>query len=238
MASHPDPPAAAAPVRVVELAAPPAAGKSTVLQSLLGPEGAPTAAVHLHHRRHAAGYRRRRRMVLLWRFLPMWLEALRILTPAVGLRAAGTRTAKYLTHLWRRHEQAHLTPAVALIEDEGFISWAATDIIAAPRFADWLRRHGERLYPGELGGRPAEYAVVALECSEWVRVQRILRRRLDRGSPARAARKTRTNGLRSRARGAERIARAIVLELPAVQAVAPGDLAAVTAGTVPLPPRS
>ncbi len=204
-------------VRVVELSAPPAAGKTTVLHALLARAAAPAAPVHLHHRRQGPGYRRYRRFVVMWRELPMWFAAWRVLAAAIGPRAAGTRTAKYLTHLWRREEQARLTPTATLVEDEGFISWAATDISQAPAFADWLRCYGARLYPAELGGRPAEYVITPIECSEWLRVQRILRRRLQRGSPARAARKTRANGLRSSARAAERQARAIVEELPTVR---------------------
>ncbi len=199
-------------VCIVEMAAPPASGKTTVLERSLT-----SASIgHLHHRRRLRGYREWARVGLLLRHLPVWWGCFMTLRPAVGVRTAGTRTAKYLTHLWRRGEEVRLGTHDLLIEDEAFINWAATDMAHCAPFREWFRTHVGLFYPPRWHGRRMEYRVLDLHCSELVRVQRILRRRLARSDPARAARQTRRNGLRSETLVTAREAAAIVRAQPGV----------------------
>ncbi len=101
-----------------------------------------------------------------------------------------------------------------LIEDEAFINWAATDMAHCAPFREWFRAHAGLFYPPRWHGRRMEYVVLDLHCSEHVRVQRILRRRLARNDPARAVRQTRRNGLRSETLVTAREAAAIVRAQP------------------------
>lgn len=204
-------------IRLVEMAALPASGKSTVLEQLL----AAGRMGHLHHRRHARGYRETQRLALLLRHLGVWWHCFVALRRATGARTAGTRTAKYLTHLWRRGEEIRLGQHDLLIEDEAFINWAATDMARCPAFADWFRAHAALFYPTCWQGRVIEYWILDVPCSEFMRVQRVLRRRLARGDPARAAQQTRRNGLRGETLRTAPEARAIVLAQPGVRALDP-----------------
>lgn len=194
------------------MAAPPASGKTTVLERSL----ASGSVGHLHHRRRLRSYSEWARIALLLRHLPVWWRCFMILRAGVGARTAGTRTAKYLTHLWRRREEVRLGTHALLVEDEAFINWAATDIAHCPPFRRWFRTHVGLFYPTHVQGVAVEYRVLDLRCSEVVRVQRILRRRLERNEPARAARQTQRNGLRGETLITTREASTIVRARPGV----------------------
>ena len=208
-------------MQVIELSGGPAVGKTTVVHSLARDLSASARVLHLQHRWIGPDYRYRTLVALAVRHLPVWLAAFGILARAIGMRPAGTRVAKYLVHLWRRREEIRSGRFDVLLEDEAFISWAASDLAHAPAFAGWLEKHAALLYPDRVGAVGVTYDILPLHCSELVRVQRILRRRLGKGPPSQAARRTRKNGLRTGSWRMEGAARRIVTTHAAVRLVDP-----------------
>ena len=208
-------------VQVIELSGGPAVGKTTVVHSLARDLSASARVLHLQHRWIGPDYRYRTLVGLAVRHLPVWLAAFGILARAIGMRPAGTRVGKYLVHLWRRREEVRSGRFDVLLEDEAFISWAASDLAHAPAFAGWLEKHAALLYPDRVGAVGVTYDILPLHCSELVRVQRILRRRLGKGPPSQAARRTRKNGLRTGSWRMEGAARRIVTTHAAVRLVDP-----------------
>lgn len=204
------------------MAAPPAAGKSTAIAILCARlEQSGRTVVHLHRRHRDPRYRQLARCGLLLRHPCRWLRLFVILRQRLGSRSATTRVAKYLTRVWQRREEIRLGRADVVIEDEGFVNWAARDLAYLPAFGDWFAANVDWLYPGGPPGRAVAYRILRLPGGELVRVQRLLRRRLASGSPARAGRKTRQNGLRDETLASEAAVLAIVLARPGIDRADP-----------------